>query len=424
MTQLYLTQEDLQLQKKIVYTLEQQGFVFDKQLKTMRPAEESKEHYREIQRRAKLEQLQHLPSRRDFICRLYPTVMNYCRDGSDINPENIKLKLLEVKSGTKENDLFLWWNIVWWNMPYQQAYGRQMRFMLWDTTHDAPFGLFLLQSPVLLMAVRDKWLGLKYRRNDNEDDLTYLMNTSMYAQRAGALPPYNQLLGGKMVSVALTCNELREMYRKKYDGKVTKMEERVIDPNLLFITTTSAFGKSSTYDRLKINGNEIVAQSLGYTKGTGTFHIPNDIYREMTRFLVNKNVMVKKDKNGKSILANDYGDGPSTKMKVITQASKLLQLPKLTTHTIKREFYLFPLVKNLMDVIHHDVQPDWVDRPFNMLVNYWKQRWAIPRAQRMPQWRGFKASQIHEQLINDIPQLADQLPKKSFENLLKYIVVT
>ena len=36
----------------------------------------------------------------------------------------------------------------------------------------------------------------------------------MQAQRLGALPPYNELIGGKMVALSLTSNELRGEYRK------------------------------------------------------------------------------------------------------------------------------------------------------------------------------------------------------------------
>ena len=45
-------------------------------------------------------------------------------------------------------------------MPYQRAYGRQMRFIIWDVAHDNPFGVILLQSPLLHMKARDDHLKL------------------------------------------------------------------------------------------------------------------------------------------------------------------------------------------------------------------------------------------------------------------------
>ena len=63
-----------------------------------------------------------------------------------------------------------------------------MRFILWDTHHDLPFGLINLQSPILKTSVRDKSLGIP----NNEID--YWVDKSMSAQRVGALPPYNELI--------------------------------------------------------------------------------------------------------------------------------------------------------------------------------------------------------------------------------------
>ena len=87
---------------------------------------------------------------------------------------------------------YRWWNLVWWSIPYQHSYGRQMRFIVWDTAHDIPFGLILLQSPVLKMSVRDKYLEI------TKEELDLWGNKSMHAQRVEALPPYyNEILRGK-----------------------------------------------------------------------------------------------------------------------------------------------------------------------------------------------------------------------------------
>ena len=104
---------------------------------------------------------------------------------------------------------YRWWNLVWWSIPYQRSYGRQMRFIVWDTAHDIPFGLILLQSPVLKMSVRDKYLEIP------KEELDLWVNKSMHAQRVGALPPYNEILGGKMVALALTSNEIRGLFLKR-----------------------------------------------------------------------------------------------------------------------------------------------------------------------------------------------------------------
>jgi len=372
------------LREQIIQVLKEQGFKINPHV---RPKGYSKTTYRKIQQKARYEQLS---LHKNFLIDPFEKVKNYCRNGSEINPERISLELREVRSGSFEEILFKWWNLIWWSIPYQRSYGRQMRFLLWDTTHDAPFGLICLQSPVLKMSVRDNYLGIP------KEELDIWVNKSMNAQRVGALPPYNELLGGKMVALALTCNEIRELYGEKYKSRISIIKKRKLEPELLFITTTSAFGKSSLYNRLRYNG-EVVAENLGYTKGSGTFHIPEELYEELLEFLKNQGVDV----------ARGYGHGPSRKLKLISLGLKYLGLPKFEYHGIKREFYLFPLVKNLKRVIQAGEEPIWLDRPFDKLVDYWKERWAIPRAERIPRWKNFKAKNFLKRVENVLKSLED-----------------
>jgi hypothetical protein len=111
-------------------------------------------------------------------------------------------------------------------MSYQRPYGRQIRFIIWDTYHKAPFGLISLQSPILKQSVRDTYLGIP------RDNLDYWVNRPMSAQRVGALPPYNELLGGKMAALTLVCNEIRAAYKIKYENCHTLMLGRTLDSDL------------------------------------------------------------------------------------------------------------------------------------------------------------------------------------------------
>ena len=131
------------LKEKIIQVLKEQGFKINPHI---RPAGCSKRTYRRIQSKARLEQL---ALHKRFLQRNLTKVKYYCRDGKDIDSDKISLELREVSPGSLEEALFRWWNLVWWSIPYQRSYGRQMRFILWDTAHDMPFGLILLQSPVL-----------------------------------------------------------------------------------------------------------------------------------------------------------------------------------------------------------------------------------------------------------------------------------
>lgn len=361
--------EEKELKEKIINVLKEQGFNINPHV---RPTFCDKQAYKDVQNMSRLEQIS---THRGFLQSFSGNAQKHCRSGKDINPDKIELELRELKSDTFEDKLFRWWNFVWWTIPYQRPYGRQMRFLLWDKTHDSAFGIIGLQSPILKMSVRDKALEIP------NSELDVWVNKSMSAQRIGALPPYNQLLGGKMVALSLTSNEIREAYRQKYANYTTIIKERSIGTDLLFITTTSAFGRSSLYNRLKYKG-EIVAKRLGFTQGSGSFHIPQELYLEILDFLANKGIDVSRG----------YGHGPSRKLKLLSSAFIRLGLHEFEFHNIKREFYLFPLARNLEMVIKNGEEPDYINRPFNSLVDYWKERWAVPRAKRKPEWEEFKAS--------------------------------
>jgi len=197
-----------------------------------------------------------------------------------------------------------------------------------------------------------------------------------------------------MVALALTSNEMKEAYKIKYKKYYTIIKNRKLKSDLLFITTTSAFGKSSLYNRLKYNG-EIVAECLGYTQGSGSFHVPEELYKEMLVLLSNNGVDV----------ARGYGHGPSRKLKLISLGFRYLGLKSFEYHGIKREFYLFSFAKNLREVIQYGKRPVWIDRPFYKLVDYWKKRWAIPRAKRKREWESFTVNRFFSKIDKMLKQL-------------------
>lgn len=368
-----LTKDEIDLRGRIIGHMLESGFTVNPHLK---PERYTAEAYRRIQKRARDEQIL---SSRDFLAGALEKARESCPNGADIDPARISLRIREVRAGEPDEKLFRWWNLVWWSMPYQKAYGRQMRLLLWDEGHDAPFGLVSLQSPLLRMGVRDRYLGIP----DNEVD--YWANMSMSAQRVGALPPYNGIIGGKMAALSMTSDEVRHMYREKYKGRITMIYKRIIEPELLFVTTTSAFGPSSMYDRLTY-GKSLAAIPMGYTKGEGTFHLPDDLTREMYALMRERGLNT----------STTYGNGPSRKLAIFKESFRRLGLSGFQRHGIRRQAYLFPLIINLPDVIHSHEGPQWVERPLVDIVEYWKERWAIARSTRVPKWRDFKASEYFD----------------------------
>jgi hypothetical protein len=362
------------LKEMVVDFIQKQGFTL---APYPTPNGTEKELFRKIHEQKRIEQLK---LHRKFLLSSFKTAKSFSSNLSSLRPDEIELDLIEVKPNSLESRLFFWWNLVWWSLPFDKPIGRQMKFMLWDKAHDAPFGLVGLQSPPLRSGVRDKFLGLSGSETD------YWVNQSMYAQRVGALPPYNELLGGKMVALSLVSNEIRDRYQEKYANSKTLLRKRELPSSLLFVTTSSAYGKSSMYDRLYYGGKRI-SHFIGFTSGSGTFHISESLYRELLRFL---------EENGGNVKLG-YGTGSSRKLRLVDKAFRMLGLPKFTFHGIKRGYYFFPNVANVQGVLHQNEKPIWFDRPFKSLFEHWRQRWAVPRSARTSKWENFDPQAFFEE---------------------------
>lgn len=360
-----------ELRDKILQSFKSQGFAINPHL---RPKKDEKDVLRNVHEQKRKEQIR---LHKKFLMKNINEVKKYMISGEELNPEKIDLKLIEVKPGSLCSKLFFWWNLIWWSIPYDKPIGRQMRFILWDNYHNSPFGLIGLQSPPLRSAVRDTFLGL------NSGNIDYWINQSLYGQRIGALPPYNDLLGGKMVALSLTSNEIRNLYAKKYENKETLLKKRNLPNRLLFITTTSAYGKSSVYERISYKG-EKVSQFIGFTSGSGTFQLREELYKECLQYLEQKGRDTKRG----------YGTGPSRKLHLIETAFRLLSIPSFMYHNIHRGFYIFLNVKNFREVIQSEEVPQWYDRTFTELSNYWLERWALPRSERIDKWRTFNPDEF------------------------------
>ena len=260
-----------ELKTQILGVLKEQGFSINKN--SIQLENQNTENLKKVHETAKLERIN---KNLKFIENNKNLILDNLTDGKNLEVNNIKPQLIEIEPNTKYETLFRWWNLSWWSLPYEHPFGRQMRYVIWDEYHKSIIGLIGLQSPIFHWRVRDKYLGIKKEKRD------YWINQSMAAQRLGAIPPYNQILGGKLVSYLMTTKNVKNNYEQKYKNKKTLMKKRTIPPRLLFITTTGAYGKSSVYNRLKFK-DEYIAKFIGYTKGYGSFQIPNNIYKENDR---------------------------------------------------------------------------------------------------------------------------------------------
>lgn len=341
-----------ELKEKIVRYFQDLGFSVNPHLK---PKKTDKNFLRTLHQKKRLEKLKKYE---DFIRGFYPIIREYYGNHVEIKPEDIQLKIkfIDPKKNLEDYILFKWWNLVWWSIPYERSVGRRIYYMLFDINHNLPFGLVVLQSPVMYCKARDEYLGITKENRD------YWINQSLYGQRIGSLPPYNEILGGKMVAMSLVSTEVRKEYRKKYSNKKTLKKERKVPPRLLFVYTLSAYGRSKIYEELYYN-SEPLSTFVGYSSGSGTFHIPDEIYKDLLSLLGDVDT---------SVFVNS-----SRKLRLISKAFRIIGLPEFEYHNIKRGVYIFPHVSNVAEVIKEGEKPKWRRIRFKNLFDNWLKNYVL-----------------------------------------------
>ena len=308
-------------------------------------------------------------------------------NGSDIAPENIAPKLVPVKT-TEQQDLFRLARYTW-SLPYSRGYGRRLRFLVLDEGHGTLMGVLGLQSAPINFPPRDR--KVSYPENRKVE----LVNQTMDAFTLGAVPPYNRLLGGKLVVCAAASKEIADAYREKYSGATTWLDGNTLPAHLVMVTTTSAFGRSSIYNRVAYRDAETgesrkIAVQLDYTKGYGSFYLHKE-YPDIKKFLIQQ---------GYDDANQGYGRGPKPVWQNINKTLNMLGIrTRRSHHGIPRQAWSIPLAKNAWEYLNgEDEEPDYHDTPFERLAAWWKERWLLPRAERITDWQDWSKRSLLESI--------------------------
>lgn len=322
-------------------------------------------------------------------------LLSYLANGSEVVPERIQPKLVPADSGV-EALIFKFFRLIHWSLPYSKGYGRRLKYLVIDEHNGKLIGLIGLQSPPISIQARDRLYSYP------EGKKVEMVNQSMDIYTLGAVPPYTFLLGGKLVAYAAACNEIRQDYESRYNDRVTLINRQNIPARLVFLTTTSAYGRSSQYQRLVYRG-EPVATSIGYTSGSGTFHFPTPVYHKV------KELLGALGLDTATGFGEGWQKGPRRRLQQISRALSIVGLdPKLVYHGIPREVFLYPLIRNLSEYLSgKTIIPDYFDRPFADLASWWKERWCLPRSTRNQSWTEFDASKYAEEAVRLMQRATD-----------------
>ena len=295
--------------------------------------------------------------------------------GSEVDPKNFSPELIPVKADSWESYLFRFVCMLC-NTSTSTGYGRRMRFLVRDSNNDKLVGLIALGDPVFNLKARDEDIG--WDQDHRRERLYHVMD----AFGLGAVPPYNRLLAGKFIALAAASDDVRKEFEIKYRGRKTIIQNKEKEPTLALLTTSSALGRSSVYNRLKLpNEQERVYRSVGYSSGYGHFQFSASIFIQLRNYL--------REIGDPYADGHDYGDGPSWRLRTIRRAIKHLGFEEdLLMHGVKREIFLVPIAKNYREYLRGENSDlEFYDRKLDDISYFFKERWMLPRSSRIDDWR-------------------------------------
>lgn len=297
-------------------------------------------------------------------------------NGTEVVPTKISPRLIEVAPDS-EGELLFRYASLHWSIPVSSGYGRRIRFLVRDEQNGKLMGIIGLGDPVYSLGPRDQWIG--WSQSERKKRLQNVMD----AYVLGAVPPYSFLLCGKLIAMLAASDTIRSAFARKYGGERSLIKRNLHDGRLALITTTSALGRSSVYNRLRLGGG-LLYESVGFTRGSGDFHFSNGLYGALTKFAVaNCEPTAKQER---------WGTGFRNRREVIRKCLHALELPRnWAYHGIEREVFMVPLARNTREFLtgfHSRLL--WYHRSATDVFDHFCKRWMFPRAswdRRFQYWR-------------------------------------
>lgn len=386
-----LRAREANLKRRVHRHLKKLGFKRDQDGRLV-PAGFDKESYRKVheeQRREKLLQ------NRGWIVKNADSLSKHFANGRDVEPSEIDVELRLVKKQSWESDLFRLAAFNW-RVPVSDGYGRRMRFLVWDKSNDKLIGLLALGDAVFNQRARDNHVG--WDHNQRSKSLVHLMD----AYVLGAVPPYSNLLGGKLVASLIRSKEVVRTFEKKYSSSVGLISQTKKRARLAAVTTSSALGRSSIYNRLTLGGTRLL-EPIGFTSGWGHFHFSGAIFDELRDYLESLD-----DPYAQNF---EFGEGPNWKIRVVRRALEHLGMDTgLTQHGFQREVFFCSVADNALNFLKGEARSPKYDSLPSLaeVVSMAKERWVIPRAFRDQTYREI----TREQFLSDSVHVARIAGKK------------
>jgi len=209
----------------------------------------------------------------------------------------------------------------------------------------------------------------------------------------GAIPPYNELLGGKLVSILACSPQVIRDYTEKYSGQVSEIASRmkgkrvIRDSRLAFLGTTSLYAAgSSQYNRIKVPIADdfcLRYKKMGITEGYGTVYFSKRTTTAMMRML--------ELQDGGRRINNIFGEGTSPRFRLISRSLSSLGIRSdaFLKHYSPRIVYSMELARNtneflcgISDELDYPFDigsPESVSQKTQEMADFWYTRWLEKR---------------------------------------------
>jgi len=321
-----------------------------------------------------------------FVQSAWPKLRQFFANGDEIEVPSIKPRLELISSESWQSDLFRLAGLTW-AVPVSQGYGRRLRFLVWDDHNGKLIGIMGLCDPVFNLRVRDRLIG--WSAQDRKDRLVHVLEANVL----GAVPPYNKLLCGKLIACLARTITVVDSFDQRYFRSRGVISRKLKHPSLVLITTASALGRSSVYNRLTLDGRNYF-KSIGYTTGWGHFQIPSRIFVLMREYLRLKGDLYASN--------HKFGQGPNWRLRATRQALELLGYKHtLLRHGVSRELFTCEMADNATDILRGSfAKPDYGSvKSVDYVGRRAMDRWVKPRAERDSAFRTHGASDVFQCLF-------------------------
>jgi hypothetical protein len=302
--------------------------------------------------------------------RVESRLLTHLAASRDLDLDAMSPELVRV-TPRSENELLFRWAALHWSIPVSSGYGRRLRFLIFDQSNGKLIGLIGLGDPVFALSARDNWVG--WDIPTRAQNLHHVVDAFVL----GAVPPYSELLAGKLIAMLASSNEVRAAWQTQYGGRTSRISEERRDGRLALLTTTSALGRSSLYNRLRFGPDDLLFQRVGETRGSGEFHFSDGLHRVITDFALEFCSPTAKDAR--------WGTGFRNRREVVKKALPALGFSdRLLYHGVRREIFVCPLASNARAFLtgaDRTLKPS--DLPAAHIVDWYKWRWLHPRSRRL-----------------------------------------